>query len=265
MPSPSAEWHGLVAGRRPWRPRLVLTAPVGPSPRGGSGAFLGIASDRRRYWIKALNNGQGPKVPTTEQIVGRVGRLIGAPTCEVNAILIPRSLAGWEFRPGRPLERGIAHASLAVGDTVEEIRDLRHRSEDMNAIRHVGYIALYDWCWGGDVQGLVELTADKRFHSHDHGWFLPPTGPDWDVASLRNNADAAHPYPGDVAGVDLLAVAAVAGALEGITRETLAIALASIPRVWPVDDAELEEVGAFLECRAPAVAARLRAQFGVAP
>jgi hypothetical protein len=53
-------------------------------------------------------------------------------------------------------------------------------------------MALFDWCWGGDLQGLVALSDESRYFSHDHGWYLPPNGPTWDEASLETNVDTAH-------------------------------------------------------------------------
>jgi hypothetical protein len=87
--------------------------------------------------------------------------LIGAPVCPVRVIFIPSALEGWQFRAGQ-LKRGFAHASLDVANSVQ-VGGLGDRGHDENAIRHVGYFALYDWCWGGDVQGLEALTDNRKF------------------------------------------------------------------------------------------------------
>ena len=58
-------------------------APLKQSTDGGSGSFLVQADDGREYWCKALNNTQeAPMVPVNEQIVARLGRLIGVAVCE---------------------------------------------------------------------------------------------------------------------------------------------------------------------------------------
>jgi hypothetical protein len=257
-------WTGGLAGRRPWRARLSLVAPLRVSTAGGSGSFLGRGSDARDYWIKVLNNGQGTQVPVTEQLVGRAGALIGAPSCAVAIIFISSAVAGWPFRPGKTLERGFAHASLAV-DLAVEAGALAARTADNNTVRHAGYFALYDWCWGGDPQGLLSLSENQAFYSHDHGWFLPPNGPGWNMAQLIGTVDLPNEYGGDTTGIDLGEVSRLATALEAVSRSDLTQICAAIPRSWPVTDADLEHVGAYLEWRAPLVANRLRARFGVAP
>ena len=82
------EWVSLLEGWRRVDAERYVIAPLLKSSVGGSGAFLGHADDQRRYWIKPLlNSDQGTRVPITEQIVGRVGALIGAATGEV--VLLP--------------------------------------------------------------------------------------------------------------------------------------------------------------------------------
>jgi hypothetical protein len=65
---------------------VAAVMPLRPSTAGGSGSFLVLADDGRRYWCKSLNNFQGPRIPITEQIVGRLAALIGAPVCELQLV-----------------------------------------------------------------------------------------------------------------------------------------------------------------------------------
>ncbi len=252
-----ADWNGLLAGQRVTTAEVSLKLAVRQSSAGGSGAFLGLADDERHYWIKPLNNAQGERVPITEQIVGRAGSLIGAPTCKVRTIAIGEEFAGWEFRPGHQLVPRIAHASLNVEDVVFT-RVLDHRLDDDNSRRHAFVMALYDWCWGGDVQGLRAVREDNGFYSHDHGWYLPPEGPTWSVAELETHVEDPHELVENLDGISEEIVDEVAKALEAVQREDLRRALAMIPSNWPVEDNELECVGFFLEKRAPAVARRIR-------
>ena len=71
------DWQGLIA-KRPAEADVVLDMALQQSKAGGSGAFLAAGNDGLRYWVKTLNNGQGERVPATEQIIGRVGSLIEA-------------------------------------------------------------------------------------------------------------------------------------------------------------------------------------------
>ena len=254
-------WRGAIAGRRPESADVRLVAPLRESASGGSGAFLSLADDGRHYWIKPLNNHQGPRVPITEQIVGRVGELIGAPSCEVRTVAIPPEAAGWQFRADRALEDGIAHGSVEVEDAVET-RSLEYRSHDDNRHRHCAFSALFDWCWGGDAQWLRVPSDDHRYYSHDHGWYLPPEGPTWSSADLEQFADVPREFESVNEGFDLVTPVVVAERLDNVTHSQLADALASIPWIWPVSDEELEAVGYFLARRAPQVATRLRQRFG---
>ena len=256
-----ADWNGLLTAQRATTADVQLKATLKQSSAGGSGAFLGLGDDRQRYWIKPLNNAQGERVPVTEQIVGRAGNLIGAPTCKVRTIAIGDEFAGWEFRQGQALEPGIAHASLNVEDAVFT-RALDHRVDDDNSRRHAFVFGLYDWCWGGDVQGLFALRDENRFYSHDHGWYLPPEGPTWTIDELEAQVDMSHELSTNVDGIGASIANEVAAALEAVQRNSIRDALAMIPSNWPVNDDELECAGFFLEKRAPAVAQRIRRRFG---
>jgi hypothetical protein len=211
-----------------------------------------------------MNNLQGPRVPVTEQIVGRAGRLIGAPVCAVQTIEIPPDFVGWEFRPGARLEVGIAHASRQI-DPVVENGTLDRRLDDDNARRHAYIFALHDWCWGGDGQWLVALAEDNAYYSHDHGWYLPPEGPVWTADSLEAHVDMAHEFGGSGDAITPAIASEVAASLRKVERAALRDVLRTIPRTWPITDDELECVGFFLERRADATAQRLATRFGGRP
>jgi hypothetical protein len=202
-------------------------------------------------------------VVVTENIVGRAGALIDAPVCKVTVIRVPEELAGWEFRPGAKLEAGLVHAALAVEDALE-VRRLEYRELDDNRRRHAGVFALYDWCWGADDQWLHCESDDRKLYSHDHGLYLPD-GPSWSEASLSAQVDTPHPPAYATRGLDAGAVAALADRLEAISRDDLVALLSAVPASWSASDRELEALGFFLERRASAVAARLRALMGGAP
>lgn len=253
-----ADWAGLITGTRADpKDGVVIEVPLVPSTAGGSGAFLALGSDRRRWWVKPVNNLQGGKVIVTEYVVGRAGALIGAPVCEVAVVRIPPDIAGWEFRPGARLEPGFAHGSLAVEDA-HEVRALEYRDRDDNGRRHAGVVALYDWCWGGDDQWLYCETDDRKLYSHDHGWYLPEIGPEWSEATLMARVEEPRQMGGPASGLAVAEVSQLATTLQSLTRPQLAEFLGRVPVTWPASDSELEALGYFLERRASAVAGRMR-------
>lgn len=228
---------------------------VEASANGGSGAFLVRADDGGRYWCKPLNNGQSPRVPINEQIVGRLAGLIGVHVCEPRLVRIVPALAGWEFRPGKHVEEGWAHGSLAVESAVET-RQLEHRGDDDNARRHAGFFAVYDWLGGADPQWLYSTSESYAYYQHDSGHYL--WGPDWTIETLQQRLGQANPLPQSAEGLDRPELDRLASALDALAREEILDSLANIEAVWPINQAEIEAVIDFANGRRREVAARLR-------
>ena len=232
---------------------------------GGSAPLLALGVDNERYWVKLISNRQGPMVPVNEQIVGRCGDLIDAPTCRVQLVEIPEPLSG--LASGVVVRAGLAHGSLDVPDTINQ-RRLDHRYDDDNVRRHAGLFALHDWCWGADSQWLFSQSDEYKTYSHDHGYFFPG-GPDWpaNLGAVRAVIDHPHRLQDDLppvspAGLHPDAVGEVAAALDAVSTDDLVEILTMIPPEWPVSDTDLEAIGFFLERRAPQVAARMRSLVG---
>jgi hypothetical protein len=236
---------------------VAARMPLRPSAAGGSGSFLVLADDDRRYWCKSLNNFQGSRVPITEQIVGRLAALIGAPACEVALVRLD-AIGGWEFRAGtgRLVEAGWAHGSVAL-DPAMETRTLGHRSDDDNRRRHCGIYALCDWLAGSDVQWLFGVQEDNAYYSHDHGFYL--TGPDWTEASLSAACNTPCPLSIPPAQLDRDELTRLADALEALRPPAIEGELSKLPADWPVSDHEVEVLAEFVDHRRGQVAARLRA------
>lgn len=238
---------------------VTAEAPLGQTGAGGSSPFLVRASDGRRYWCKALNNPQGSRVPVNDQIVARLGRLVGIGVCEPMLVEIPSDLVGHVYQQGLALEAGWVHGSLAV-EGVTETRVLGHHTDDENRKRHAGFVALHDWLVGGDDQWLVSGDEENKYYSHDHGhYFSQHGGPNWTAEALRQDASAPVPLPGaDPQHLDQAEMSRLADGLEALTPEEIAEELANIPSSWPVTDEELEAVVGFADQRRTGVATRLR-------
>jgi len=247
------EWNGLLTRGERVAPRVSLVMPVAKSSQGATRAFLGRASDGRQYWIKLPGKDVDPRMLAAEQIVGRIGGLLGAATCPVETILVPGGL-NWEYRPGEVLPECVGHASLQIKDATET-HALNRPKDDDNPARYTSFAALYDWAWGDDVQGLEVLSKEGQFYSHDHGWYLPPGRAAWNAKIVEDYVDVPHPLGGvQVNGSE---ARRLAQRLASLARADIVSALASVPSTWGIADRELESIGYYLERRAPQVAQRL--------
>lgn len=251
MPAGSPWAEGVTGRTEPAQDSLTLRAPLGQGTGGGSGSFWGAASDGNRWRVKPLNGPHGEMAPVNEFLVGRAGKMIVAPVCDVSLIVIPSDVAGWEFSPGLTLETGVASASREVAGCHEE-RVLSHRDEDDNKRRHVGVYALYDWCWGGDDQWLYETPADEAVHSHDHGLYFPG-GPDWRAQDLSSLIGEPHQLGTPTTGLDAGTKEDFALRLDAVNQNALLPILRAVPTSWPVTDENLEALGEFLDLEGPRV------------
>ena len=260
MMAQESDWVGLLRGqRRSGLQRATYLKSVEErASDGGSGAFLAKDASGLKWWVKPLNNKHGALTVVTEFIVGSVGALIDAPVCQSRIMMITSDLVGWEFVSNRRLIAGLAHGSLSIGTKTRAIRNLMHRDLDDNAVRHVGVIALYDWCYGNDFQWLYDPTDDKKVYSHDHGWYLGSKRGKWTESTLRTKVDMWRRLRVSRAGLDPIEIDRIATALSGLTRQDLVDVLCKVPKEWPVTDSALECVGWFLESRASQAAQRLR-------
>jgi hypothetical protein len=211
------------------------------------------------YWIKTLNNLQSPRVPVNEHVVGSIGALIGAPTCRVKLIEITQENVGWEFRPGRLLELGIANGSESFSGAAE-VNSLSYPLRDANPRRYVGVFALHDLCWGGDSQWLELTDSDMQLFSHDHGHYFPG-GPDWTVDQLVAGAGTPHEGAWGTAGLNAAEATTMAARIAAITDDELAAIMRSLPAGWPVTDEQLACLAWFVSERRAGVADRLKARF----
>lgn len=204
--------------------------------------------------MQAVNNLQSARVPITEQIVARLGRLLGAAVCEPALIRLD-GLTGYEFRPGHFVEPGWAHGSAAV-EPVLKTRTLNDRTADDNRRRHAGFFVLHDWLAGSDAQWLYDTAADHMYFSHDHGFYL--TGLDWTTESLTSGVAEDFSLASDATGIDPAEVERLAHALEALAKEDLDAEISKLPASWPVTDEELAAVADFADQRRAPVAACVR-------
>lgn len=255
-----SKWSGQVSGYRNFDIELQLDAVLESQSdsRGGSLPFKGLGSDGEIYWIKLPSDPQLRRVPTTEQLVAGMGLLIGAPVCDTRLMAIPQEFDGEKLDNGTVLQSGVVHASRDVGNcSFDKWYEPQFRTQDDNRRRHAGYFALFDWCWGNDMQWLYGLQDDRKTYSHDHGHFLPGA-PNWTVETLAQSAELSHELAADGDGLDDNELHRLAVRLDSLTMEEMASVVRKIPAVWPVTDEELENAAAFFDIRRKPTAGRLR-------
>lgn len=251
------DWRNLVRGQRTNAGEVTVEAVLQDrAPNGGSRPCLVLGSDGNEYWMKMTENPQSPRVPVNEHVVGRLGRLIGAPVCSVAVLEIGQDVAGDRLTDGRTLKAGLAHGSLNVPDASFQ-HALEHREKDTNAVRQAYMYAMHDWCWGADSQWLYAVHHDMTTYSHDHGHYFPG-GPNWTAAGLQGSVGAAHQLSVPPHGLDAGALEYAAERLAGISSQDIAGVLVGVPAAWAVDDDELAELGYFLDSRRDGVAQRIR-------
>ena len=153
--------------------------------------------------------------------------------------------------------KGIAYASADISGAIQGTK-LKHSTRDDNRRRHIGAIALYDWCWGNDQQWLYSAVEDQKLYSHDHGWFLPGAEATWDTMDMIQSVNDERRLLWHPQSMDQNWLLYYANQLRVVSATELLGILAKIPVDWPVTDEQLATVSWFLEQRAPTVATRLQ-------
>lgn len=222
----------------------------------GTMAFRGLAASGNTYWIKVPNQPQGPRILATEQIVAAVGRLIDAPVRQTALIEITQDWSDYRVTDGLLLSPCVAHASLELGNAVES-RDQSHMRADDNARRWARWVALWDWCLGGDEQWLYAHDSDKSMWSFDHNMWIHDAA-DWSAETCNGTAIMEWAWRGKWEDIDSQELVNVADRLDEVKRSALVEACYAIPQEWGVSQADLDSLVDMLFERKSGVAARLR-------
>lgn len=141
--------------------------------------------DDKDYVVKGQNAG---RQIVNEQIVARLGLLLGAPIPETKIVEIPDELIQDEKNLSHIIT-GTAHGSLYLRDTYFA-KDLIATSEEVNRPRLALLAVLYGWVGGAyDQQYLFTNQPPRTIYSIDHGHFFP-NSPNWTANDLAIAQDA---------------------------------------------------------------------------
>lgn len=207
-------------------------------------------SDNKNYVVKALQSAKSAmeKVLTNEQVVGRLGCAIAAPVGEVKLVDVPADLVSAE--PDlQHMQPGIAHGCLYLGDNMGR-RAIEYVHVPENRPRFASLAVLFGWVGSGDDQFLYATTPPEIVYSVDHGHFLGPGGPEWDILYFQRAGPSAAPNQQLVAACGLTEdeLRAAAMPLKGITDQAVRDIVAIPPAAWGIRESERDELVRYL-CR----------------
>jgi hypothetical protein len=254
------DWHSLLAAAATTaRPPVVAQRHV-RAIGSGSKPHLFKCDDGQHYAVKFRGNPHGDgRGIFTEQVVARLGQLIGAPVPEVRLVNVTAELLA-------PLNLdiggGVAESGLHHGSCwAEGFSDRMNldRYPDRNREKYAALRLLYSWLvCTGDHQVIYRDAEPHDVLSVDHGMFLPgSTG--WTALSLRSFTDDVQP---DQAFVALNLTedehAPTLDKLGTVSPEAIADVAAAPPAEWGISRDDREAFAGFVERRR----VKLLASFG---
>jgi len=250
MPLSDSEWTTLIGqSRARLEPTLTVQDIEGLLTGGNSGKPMQvICTDQMRYALK-LNDSTNPshgRTLATEQVVGRLGQLLGAPTVQPARVLCPQELLSNFVETGNRVA-GLGHASRFL-----DRRQLREdRGQPLQPVTkknredHARLGVLYGWIGAGDHQVLRDTQTDEIF-SHDHGLFLPGGG-NWGKTNLIAGTPLVpdpwflDPDPSNVIEASMQ--------IKALTDAQIAGAIAYVDASWGVGDDDLIALANYLSAR----------------
>jgi hypothetical protein len=216
--------------------------------------------DGNLYAVKFRNNQHGDgRAVYTEQVVGLLGHLIGAPVPEVGLVNVTAEL----LAPlnidlgGQPAAAGIHHGSRWAYGYSD--RDALIRYPDQNRRRFAALHILYSWLHcADDHQAIFRNTEPHDVLSVDHSRFLPG-GFEWSAQGLRDHQDLvqldANFVPLDLSDDEH---GEVLDRLAAVTAEAIADVAAAPPDDWGVCQSDKVAFAEYVACRQ----VQLLAKFG---
>lgn len=204
--------------------------------------------DGETYVAKSIQPGNaGMKTGVTaEQVVARLGRMIGAPVPEVVYVDVPQEMIDNQPEMAH-MAPGLAHG-LKMIPNCSEREGIDAVTSERNKKAYGRLAVLYGWCHAGDHQLVKTLDADADVYSVDHGHFFPG-GPAWNAASLAGAPGPAVPDPQFAAHADADAQAEALTHAGNADDDTLAKVVGSSRPEWGVPIEDLVALAKFVSAR----------------
>jgi hypothetical protein len=214
--------------------------------QGSSGGVLLACSDGEEYVVKGHHLG---RVVVNEQVVGHLGKIIGAPVGDVRIVEVPRELIAINGEMSH-MQPGVSHGSLSLlPEVVEDRQGIAHYDLPANRLRFALLAVLYGWVQSSDEQYFYRKSPPHLVYSFDHGHFFCG-GPGWTLEQL-SHAGRAQPC------ASIMSTCAISSdeltealkALDAVTAPLMAEAVSAPPEPWSITFDERIAVAQYLHNR----------------
>lgn len=253
MPLDDSDWLDLIVAHRSSLDERIDVVTAIRHIGGAMGApWLSRANDGRLYAVKFQQSGNHALTRSfiCEQVVSRLGALIGAPVPEVVVANCPPAVVSLTQGFG-PRCEGACHASLYLGDGAVDEKPPQPPRSDLDRIGYAKLSLLYGWFSVSSDHQVIRMPPTAvsfagTVVSVDHGLFLP-SGANWTVLDLENEPP---PTPDSVFVLpDAATLAETRMKIRAVTDSDIARALAHVDTAWNASDAELVSLGKYLSSR----------------
>jgi hypothetical protein len=205
--------------------------------------------DGHDYVVKGAQTG---RTVINEHVVGRLGKLVGAPVGQVAIVTVPDALVNAEPQMAH-VTPGPAHGSRFLPHCGDR-ENLLHTDVPENRDRFARLAILYGWMGATDHQFIYENQPPHRVHSVDHGHFF--NGPGWTEASLAALPSAALDVTISTAcGFTDDEVGAAAATIPLADDAAIASVVAGPPDAWGMSKADRVALASTLATRREALIA----------
>lgn len=250
---PGTDW-ALLIQEALTEPRKVVRAHTFVHAWGSASRPVQVTCDDGADWV--IKGRQSGKQAVTDQILGVLGRSLGAPIPEICLVEVPQELIDAEPEMGH-IASGLAHGSrFEAGYTDRQWLD-HAIPENERPFAHLA--GFYGWGLAQDHQLIYRIAAPCLVRSVDHGHFVG--GGSWSLANLVGLPTDADLY-GEIVAHSRPSPPLLEGVrtqLKALTDESIASAVARPGLDWDISLEERKALADLLAARRDSLLVRLEA------